>query len=56
MEIKWENTEKIEDMFYKLSSAITVGKAEVDVKVIRDMLKEQTLQVYIKGLIGQRQI
>jgi hypothetical protein len=43
---------RVEKLFYKLSDMSTANKDEKEARIIHDTIKEQTLVVYIKGLIG----
>ncbi|KAF0685713.1 Uncharacterized protein FWK35_00037774, partial [Aphis craccivora] len=41
-----------EKLYYKLCTACTLNKEEAEARVIHETLKEQTLNIFIKGLIG----
>lgn len=43
-------TNRVEELFYKLSNACTANKTKNDAGVIRETLKEQALVAFIKGL------
>jgi hypothetical protein len=42
---------RVERLYYKLCTASTLNKEEADAKIIHETLKEQTLVIFIKGLI-----
>ena len=44
-------TERIEQLYYKLCNIYTFNKPKDEAKIIQTQLKEQTLGLYIKGLI-----
>ncbi|XP_050065199.1 uncharacterized protein LOC126554140 [Aphis gossypii] len=43
---------RVEKLYYKLCNACTLNKEESEAKVIHETLKEQTLNIFIKGLIS----
>ncbi|KAF0755808.1 myb-like protein D [Aphis craccivora] len=43
---------RVEKLYYKLCVVYTLNKEEAEAKVIHETLKEQTLNIFIKGLIG----
>ncbi|KAF0750959.1 myb-like protein D [Aphis craccivora] len=43
---------RVEKLYYRLCTAYTINKEEIVAKVIHETLKEQTLVIFIKGLIG----
>lgn len=43
---------RVEKLYYKLCTACTLNKEEAEAKVIHETLKEQTLNIFIKGLIS----
>lgn len=43
---------RVEELFNKLSNAYAVGENKHDSKLIREILKKQTLVLYLKGLIN----
>ncbi|KAE9523130.1 hypothetical protein AGLY_016471 [Aphis glycines] len=42
---------RVEKLYYKLCTACTLNKEESEAKIIHKTLKEQTLNIFIKGLI-----
>lgn len=44
-------TDRSEKLFYKLCNIYTLNKNEMEAKIIHEQLKEQVLELYIKGLI-----
>ncbi|KAF0688758.1 Uncharacterized protein FWK35_00034540, partial [Aphis craccivora] len=43
---------RVEKLYYKLCTACTLNKEEAEARVIHETLKEQTLNIFIKGLIS----
>ncbi|KAE9529193.1 hypothetical protein AGLY_011989 [Aphis glycines] len=43
---------RVEKLYYKLCTACTLNKEESEAKIIHETLKEQTLTIFIKGLIS----
>jgi hypothetical protein len=44
-------TDRVEKLFFKLCHIYTLGKNESESKIIQEQLREQTLALYIKGII-----
>ncbi|XP_025202286.1 uncharacterized protein LOC112599562 [Melanaphis sacchari] len=42
---------RVEKLYYKLCTACTLNKEESEARLIHETLKEQTLNIFIKGLI-----
>ncbi|KAF0754603.1 myb-like protein D [Aphis craccivora] len=52
---KWDVNDychRVEKLYYILCTACTLNKKDADARVIHETLKEQTLVIFIKGLIG----
>ncbi len=47
-----DNCHRVEKLYYKLCTACTLNKEEAEARVIHETLKEQTLNIFIKGLIS----
>ena len=45
-------TDRVEELYFKLCNASTLNKSPDRAEVIRDELRQSTLRVYIRGLLG----
>ncbi|KAE9521451.1 hypothetical protein AGLY_018151, partial [Aphis glycines] len=52
LQIQLNSIKIVEKLYYKLCTACTLNKEESEAKVIHETLKEQTLNIFIKGLIS----
>ncbi|KAF0702608.1 Uncharacterized protein FWK35_00037989, partial [Aphis craccivora] len=43
---------RVKKLYYKLCTACTLNKDDAEAKIIHETLKEQTLNIFIKGLIS----